>query len=33
VISFGYPKPGTPLGRGAARLPLDELVHEERWSR
>ncbi len=31
VIVLGHPRPGVPLGRGAARLPLDELVHHERW--
>jgi nitroreductase len=31
VICFGYPEPSTPLGRGNARLPLDEMVHQERW--
>jgi nitroreductase len=31
VVCFGYPKAGVPLGQGAARLPLEELVHEERW--
>jgi nitroreductase len=31
VIAFGHPQPDVPLGRGAARLPLDELVHHERW--
>jgi nitroreductase len=31
VIVFGHPQPDVPLGRGAARLPLEELVHHERW--
>ncbi len=31
VIVFGHPRPDVPLGRGAARLPLHELVHHERW--
>jgi nitroreductase len=32
VIVFGHPQPGVALGRGAARLPLAELVHQERWT-
>jgi nitroreductase len=31
VICFGYPEPRTPLGRGNARLPLQEIVYEESW--
>jgi nitroreductase len=31
VLCFGHPEPGAPLGAGAPRLPLDELVHQERW--
>ncbi len=31
VICFGRPAAGTKLGRGARRLPLEELVHQERW--
>ena len=31
VIVFGHPQPDVPLGRGAPRLPLDELVYHERW--
>jgi nitroreductase len=33
VLCFGHPRPGARLGRGAQRLPLKELVHEERWRR
>jgi nitroreductase len=32
VITMGYPEPSQPLSRGQPRLPLDELVHWERWS-
>jgi nitroreductase len=31
VISFGYPESEASLHRGVPRLPLEELVHEERW--
>jgi nitroreductase len=31
VLTMGYPTPGQPLSRGQARLPVDELVHWERW--
>ena len=31
VICFGYPEPSTPLGRGNARLPLDDIVYQEHW--
>jgi len=30
-IALGYPKPGVPMSRGRKRLPLEELVHHERW--
>jgi nitroreductase len=30
LLAFGYPEPGAKHG-GAPRLPLAELVHEERW--
>jgi nitroreductase len=30
-VAFGYPEPGSPKGRGQARLPIDELVHWDRW--
>ena len=31
VIALGYPEPGRRLGLGRKRLPLEELVHHERW--
>ena len=31
VLALGYPQAGTRLGAGRARLPLEELVHEEHW--
>jgi nitroreductase len=34
VVAIGHPAPGASAPRapaGAARLPLDELVHHERW--
>lgn len=31
ALTFGYPAPGTPLSRGNPRLPLEEVVHWERW--
>jgi nitroreductase len=33
AITFGYPRGGRAQGRGDRRLPLDELVHWERWGR
>jgi nitroreductase len=30
-LSMGYPAPGKPIGAGRQRMPLDELVHWERW--
>lgn len=30
LLAFGYPEPGAKHG-GAQRLPLEELVHHERW--
>ncbi len=32
VLALGHPEPGTTSGMGAARVPLDEMVHRERWS-
>ena len=32
VIALGYPDSKHPLSGGRQRLPLDELVHWERWS-
>jgi nitroreductase len=31
VLALGYPQAGSRLGAGRIRLPLSELVHEERW--
>jgi nitroreductase len=31
VIALGHPQPGTNTGMGAQRVPLDEMVHRERW--
>lgn len=31
VLCFGYSQPGSTLSRGQRRLPLEELVHQERW--
>lgn len=31
VLAMGYPEEGRKLGAGRERLPLDELVHRERW--
>ena len=31
AIAFGYPEPGSPKGRGQARLPFEEIVHWYRW--
>lgn len=31
VLALGHPVPGTTSGMGAARVPLDEMVHRERW--
>jgi nitroreductase len=32
VIALGHPVPGSNTGMGAARTPLDAIVHTERWS-
>jgi nitroreductase len=31
IITFGYPESKESLHRGVPRLPLSELVHQERW--
>jgi nitroreductase len=31
VLAVGHPQPGTNTGMGAQRVPLDEMVHRERW--
>lgn len=31
VLAIGHPQPGTNTGMGAQRVPLDEMVHRERW--
>jgi nitroreductase len=31
VVCFGYPEPSVPLGRGNARLPLEDMAYQERW--
>lgn len=31
VIAFGYPAEGAAAPGGRPRMPLDEIVHEERW--
>ncbi len=31
VLAIGHPVEGTTAGMGAARVPLDEMVHRERW--
>lgn len=33
VVALGYPDTKHPLSGGRQRLPLDELVHWERWTR
>ncbi|CAA9457009.1 MAG: hypothetical protein AVDCRST_MAG02-2444 [uncultured Rubrobacteraceae bacterium] len=33
AVSLGYPKEGGRRGRGPARKPLSEIVHEERYGR
>jgi nitroreductase len=30
-VAFGYPEEGSPKGRGQQRLPLEDLVHWDRW--
>lgn len=32
VIALGHPVPGSNTGMGAARNPLGDIVHRERWS-
>ncbi len=32
VLALGYPEPSEPLGRGVKRLPLEEVVHWEKWA-
>jgi nitroreductase len=31
VVCFGYPQTGEPLSRGNPRLPLADIVYDERW--
>jgi nitroreductase len=31
VLALGHPEPGTNTGMGAQRVPLEEMVHRERW--
>ncbi len=31
VVSLGYPDPSVSRSAGRKRLPLEEIVHEERW--
>ena len=30
-VAFGYPEQGSPKSRGQTRLPLEEIVHWDRW--
>jgi nitroreductase len=32
VLAIGHPEPGTASGMGAKRVPLEEMVHRERWT-